>query len=537
MRTADLHFELPSFDELKSLELNPPSSSAQKQAVRDMSVIAPLPDIRKLKVAAYCRVSTDKEDQKSSIRIQKEHFMTVAEKHDDWQFVGIYADIVSGTKKEKRPGLKRLLGDCSAGRVSLVLTKSVSRFARNTTDLLEMVRSLTATGTGIFFERENIDTRTMDSEFLLTILASLAEDESHSISANCRWGLQRRFEDGSYRAASAPYGYDLVDGNYAVNETEAEIVKEIFRRALSGEVLRQIASDLNKRGIPTKRDGQVWKGEVIHPEWTGYSISTILKNVSYTGDQILQKCYTDQNFRMCRNTGQYPKYQHKDHHPAIIDRETFAALQAMREVNKPKTPQAEKTVSVLSGMLRCGCCGANLIRGKNRVGNVYWICSRHRRKASACRLPSIRQDLFISDFRIMLRDLQINDSVVTEYHEAVTAEFKARPDVARTEARIAEIDRETAALNNTQRRVRSADFRSRQNVLIKEREMLQSDLDMMADNRIQMTEELLKLIHSQSSSFDFDNTFQEITESVTVNDRSLFTIHLNCGLVLEYDGR
>ena len=121
-----------------------------------------------------------------------------------------------------------------------------------------MVRSLTAKGTDISFERENIDTRTMDSEFLLTILASLAEDESHSISANCRWGLQKRFENGTYRAASAPYGYDLVDGNYAVNETEAEIVKEIFTRALDGEVLRQIAADLNKRRIPTQRDGLIW---------------------------------------------------------------------------------------------------------------------------------------------------------------------------------------------------------------------------------------------------------------------------------------
>ena len=537
MRTADLHFELPSFDELKSLELNPPSSSAQKQAVRDMSVIAPLPDIRKLKVAAYCRVSTDKEDQKSSIRIQKEHFMTVAEKHDDWQFIGIYADIVSGTKKEKRPGLKRLLGDCSAGRVSLVLTKSVSRFARNTTDLLEMVRSLTATGTGIFFERENIDTRTMDSEFLLTILASLAEDESHSISANCRWGLQRRFEDGSYRAASAPYGYDLVDGNYAVNETEAEIVKEIFRRALSGEVLRQIASDLNKRGIPTKRDGQVWKGEVIHPEWTGYSISTILKNVSYTGDQILQKCYTDRDFRMRRNDGQYPQFYLENHHPAIIDTETFTRVREMMEGNRPKSPQAEKEYTALSGMLTCGCCRANLTKSKNRVGNVFWICSRHRKKASSCSLPSIREDDFIEDFKRLMGDLKTDDSLVREYRDSLAEGFRAHPKVSRIEDRIAEIDREMDSRNNIRSRVRSADFQIRQNELAAERDTLQSDLDMMKDNRIEMTEELLSLIHSAGSSFDFDNTFQKITETVTIHDRRVFTVRFLCGLEVYYDGR
>lgn len=178
------------------------------------------------------------------------------------------------------------------------MTKSVSRFARNTTDLLEMVRELTAKGTDIFFERENLDTRTMDSEFLLTILASIAEDESHSISSNCRWGLQKRFEDGFYRAASAPYGYDLVDGGYAVNEAEAEIVKEIFRRTLDGEKMIRIAEDLNERGIPTKRNGEIWKGKEKEIRWTGYTIGNILKNVSYTGDQVFQKCYTDRTFRI-----------------------------------------------------------------------------------------------------------------------------------------------------------------------------------------------------------------------------------------------
>ena len=340
MRKTDLQFSLPSFDELKSSAFNPPSPSGQKQAAREMNVIRAAVPARRLKVAAYCRVSTDKEDQKSSIRIQKEHFSTVAAQHEDWLFVGVYADVVSGTKKEKRPQLQRLLADCAAGRVNLVLTKSVSRFARNTTDLLEMVRSLTAKGTDISFERENIDTRTMDSEFLLTILASLAEDESHSISANCRWGLQKRFENGTYRAASAPYGYDLVNGNYAVNELEAEIVKEIFSRALAGEVLRQIAADLNARRIRTKRDGQTWKGKVVHPEWTGYSISTILKNVSYTGDQILQKCYTDSSFRMRRNDGQYPQFYLEEHHPAIIDRETFEAVETGRGRSRQNSTQS-----------------------------------------------------------------------------------------------------------------------------------------------------------------------------------------------------
>ena len=227
MQSTALQFSLPTFDELRMTAARPRYGKITTTR-RSMNVIAAVPALNLLKVAAYCRVSTDHDDQQESIAIQQEHWKTLAAQHPDWDFVGVYVDIVSGTKKEKRPELQRLLTDCDEDRVNLVLTKSVSRFARNTTDLLEMVRSMTATGTNLFFERENIDTRTMDSEFLLTILASLAEDESHSISANCRWGLQRRFEDGTYRAASAPYGYDLVDGNYAVNETEAAVVKEIY---------------------------------------------------------------------------------------------------------------------------------------------------------------------------------------------------------------------------------------------------------------------------------------------------------------------
>lgn len=536
MRKTDLQFSLPSFDELKSSAFNPPSPSGQKQAAREMNVIRAAVPARRLKVAAYCRVSTDKEDQKSSIRIQKEHFSSVAAQHEDWLFVGVYADIVSGTKKEKRPQLQRLLADCAAGRVNLVLTKSVSRFARNTTDLLEMVRSLTAKGTDISFERENIDTRTMDSEFLLTILASLAEDESHSISANCRWGLQKRFENGTYRAASAPYGYDLVNGNYAVNELEAEIVKEIFSRALAGEVLRQIAADLNARRIRTKRDGQTWKGKVVHPEWTGYSISTILKNVSYTGDQILQKCYTDSSFRMRRNDGQYPQFYLEEHHPAIIDRETFEAVQKMMEGNR-KGPQSAKQYTELSGMLTCGCCGASLTRHKNRVGNVYWICARHRKRADACDLPSLREEDFIEDFKKLMWDLKADDALVRGYRNSLAVGYQSHPKVSRIEERIAEIDREMDSRNNIRSRVRSADFQTRQNELAAERDMLQSDLEMMKDNRIEMTEELLSLIHSVGGSFDFEDTFQKITETVTIHDRSVFTVRFLCGLEVYYDGR
>ena len=524
-------FTLPTFDELITLE--PMPMAAGDTIVRSMNVLASVQPIIKLKVAAYCRVSTDGADQESSIKIQREHFTSLAAAHPDWQFVGIYADIVSGTKKEKRPELNRLLSDCDAGRINLVLIKSVSRFARNTTDLLEMVRSLTARGTDIFFERENIDTRTMDSEFLLTILASLAEDESHSISDNCRWGLQKRFQDGSYRAANAPYGYDLADGNYAVNEAETEIVKEIFSRYLKGETMVGIARDLNERGVPTKRSGQVWKGQEIAPTWTTYSISSILKNVSYTGNQVFQKCYTDRSFRMCRNKGQYPQYHHEGHHPGIIDSDTFDAVQKMLEGNKPSVPYQKPEKSILSGMLTCGCCGSNIIRNKNRVGNVYWICRKRRKDASACNLPSIRTEDFIQDFQTMMSDLKADDSLVTEYRDSLVRRHGEKPKVAALREKISRIDTELDGLRNSRGRVLSLDFHSRANTLEREREVLQSELDLLGDNRIDETEKLLSLIHGGGGSF-YD-TFPLIAEAVIVHDRGVFTVRFKCGLEVYYN--
>ena len=531
MQSTALQFSLPTFDELRMTASRPRYIGEGK--TRIMNVIAAVPALNLLKVAAYCRVSTDHDDQQESITIQQEHWKTFAAQHPEWDFVGVYVDIVSGTKKEKRPELQRLLTDCAEGRVDLVLTKSVSRFARNTTDLLEMVRSLTGTGTNLFFERENIDTRTMDSEFLLTILASLAEDESHSLSANCRWGLQRRFEDGTYRAASAPYGYDLVDGNYAVNEEEAAIVREIYKRFLAGSTMAGIAEDLNSRSIPTKRAGQVWKGKEISTVWNGGRISKVLSNLSYTGDQVLQKCFTDQNFQMRRNRGQYPQYHLEEHHPAIIDKATFNTVQEVLAQNKPAMPPAPKQYTALSGMLTCGCCGTKLTRNVNRVGNVYWVCSKRRKKAKDCEIPSISEEAFQSDFMSLLERLKTDDSPVSDYLSFLNQSFHAAPGVAMLETRIDEIDRESDAIKHTRCRVTSSDFFSRLNALSADRETLQNELDTMKDNRIELTEELLKLIHGSSGSFGF--IFPMITEGVTVHARGVYTIHFRCGLEIEFN--
>lgn len=528
-----MNISLPSFDELVTAGKKPICTESAGKEDRSFSVIKPVIAAQKLKVAAYCRVSTDYEEQQSSIQIQKEHFSSLAAKHPDWEFSGIYADIVSGTKKEKRPELNRLLSDCAAGSINLVLTESVSRFARNTTDLLEMVRSLTAIGTDIFFERENIDTRTMDSEFLLTILASLAEDESHSISANCRWGLQRRFQDGSYRAANAPYGYDLVDGTYTMNSEEAEIVREIFRRRIEGETTGQIAKELNRRNIPTKRAGEVWKGKEVSGKWTSQRILMLLKNEAYIGDLLLQKCYTDSNFQMKINYGTYPQYYLKDHHPAIISRDDFDTVKNLLLETGWGRPK-EINHHTFTGMLYCEYCGSVFYRIVNRRGNAYWVCKKHRHKASDCpSIPVAEAEIEEAFIRVMER-LKTGEAVAS-YKERIKQEFREEnlQVITELEGRLEEIDKEIHGFERARLRgaADASGYLSQLNKLRSERMEIESQLGRMGDKRITETEELQKLVNSRCGSFVFEeDTFLGTVEKVTVHGREDFTFHFRCGL-------
>ena len=522
-------FSLPSFDELVSQAGSAPSLDRS----RSMNVIRPVVEKEKLKVAAYCRVSTDYEEQKSSIRIQRQHFITLAAKHPDWEFVGIYADIVSGTKMEKRPELLRLLSDCAAGSVNLVLTKSVSRFARNITDLLEMVRDLTANGADIYFERERIDTRTMDSEFLLTVLGSLAEDESRSIASNCRWGLQKRFENGTYRAPSAPYGYDLADGNYSVNETEAAVVREIFSMAEAGTGNQAIADILNERSIPTKRAGQVWKGKAVSGKWSGWHIRMILENEAYIGDITLQKTYSDSTFRRRANKGELPKFHLENHHPAIIGREQFAKVG--ESISKRKTGAIGPRVpSIFSGKMACGCCGAPMQKLTNGAGNVYMGCSRRRKKAADCGQPNVREDWIKGAFEDVVNSLGADDSALREFADEVSREVRRKNEtrLVQIERRLPEIGKEMQELAHSRNRnaVSGAEFLNRQNELKKEESDLQAELERLTDKRINQTEELLKLVHSRGGSFVFDeSTFSELVERVTAKEGEL-VFRFYCGL-------
>jgi site-specific DNA recombinase len=262
----------------------------------------------KVRVAAYCRVSTDSDEQMASLEAQKDHYESYIKANPDWEFAGIYYDEgISGTKKENRTGLLRLLADCENKKIDFIITKSVSRFARNTTDCIEMVRKLTDLGVFIYFEKENINTQRMEGELVLTILSSLAENESLSIAENSKWSIRRRFQNGTYKISYPPYGYDYVDGKLFINKEQAEIIKRIFSEALVGKGTQKIADGLNLDKIPTKRGSH----------WTATTIRGILSNEKYTGDVLLQKTYTDENFKRHYNRGEKDQYMIKDHHEAL----------------------------------------------------------------------------------------------------------------------------------------------------------------------------------------------------------------------------
>lgn len=271
-------------------------------------------EAKRLRTAAYCRVSTDNSGQLVSLEAQKAHYESLIRANPEWEYAGLYYDEgISGTKKDNRSGLQELLQDCMDGKVYFIITKSISRFARNTTDCLEMVRSLQDKGISVYFEKENINTGRMERELLLSVMSGFAAEESASLSANVTWGVQKRFREGTFIIGYPPFGYKNVDKKMVVVPEEAETVKGIFAAHLSGKGSHAIAKGLNERGVSSRKSGH----------WTATTVRSILTNEKYTGDVLFQKTYTDSSFNRHINHGEKNQFYARNHHEAIISREDF----------------------------------------------------------------------------------------------------------------------------------------------------------------------------------------------------------------------
>ncbi|HHX60334.1 MAG TPA: recombinase family protein, partial [Epulopiscium sp.] len=339
-----------------------------------------------------------------SLETQKLHYESFIKSNPDWEFAGIYYDEgISGTKKEKRTELLKMIADCESKKIDFIVTKSISRFARNTIDCLEIVRKLIDLGIFIYFESENINTGSMESELMLTILSSIAESESTSISENSKWSIQRRFKNGTYKISYPPYGYDNVGGKMEINEQQARVIKRIFANTLSGMSSHIIARELNNQAVPTKRGGN----------WTATTILGILRNEKYTGDLLLQKTYTDENFIRHKNKGEKGQYFIKDHHEAIISREDFEAAHLLidqRAEEKGVVGGSHKYLKryAFSGKIKCFECGSNFrrrIHGGKSNQYIAWGCPKHVANLEACSMLFIKEENIHQAFIVMMQKL------------------------------------------------------------------------------------------------------------------------------------
>ena len=359
-----------------------------------------------LRVAAYCRVSSDSADQLHSYAAQIQYYTDLIQNHDGWDLVDVYADEgITGTRMDKREDFNRLLADCRKGKIDKVLIKSISRFARNTRDCLASLRELFRLGVSVLFEKENIDTGTLTTELMVSVSSSLAQQESVSISQNQQMSYQRRMERGEFITCTAPYGYRMPDGkNLVIEESEAREVRWMFQAYLDGNSVKRIAEEMNRNEVHNS-----WKRGV----WYERLIRKMLSNEKYVGDSLCQKTYTANTFPFVKKTnhGEVDQYYIENTHPAIISRETFDKVQNLLKKRAERRPSSRQRTP-LSLKVICGNCGSVYMRRVNKSGHTTWVCRKHDRNAIDCPNGRVPETELYGAFVRMYNKLKRNTGVV-----------------------------------------------------------------------------------------------------------------------------
>lgn len=349
-----------------------------------------------LRVAAYCRVSTDSDEQASSYETQVEHYTTFIQNNSEWRFAGIYADDgISGTNTKKREEFNRMIEDCNTGKIDMIITKSISRFARNTLDCLRYIRELKDKNIPVFFEKENINTMDSKGEVLLTIMASLAQQESQSLSQNVKLGFQFRYQNGEMTVNHNRFlGYTKdEEGNLIIDKVEAVVIRRIYREYLEGKSLIQIGRGLEADGILTGAGKERWRSETI---------KKMLSNEKYIGDALLQKTYTVDFLtkKRVKNEGVVPQYYVENSHEGIIPKDLY--MQVQEEMTRRSNMKAGKKKRIysskyaLSSLVFCPKCGdiyrriAWNNRGKHSI--VWRCCTRVQGGPDACDAETILEE-------------------------------------------------------------------------------------------------------------------------------------------------
>ena len=358
----------------------------------------------KKKVAAYCRVSTKEDIQQHSLEAQKKYYQREIEQNPDYEFIGVYADTSSGLRKKNRIQFEKMLRDCKRGKIHIIFTKSISRFAGNTLDFLNIIRKLKCLEINVYFETEHIWLLNESSEFNMAIHAAMAQEESVAKSRSIRWGLTHSFASGTSGLANRScYGYtNDSQGNLIIDEEKAENVKLIFSLYLNGYSLSKIAKELKAKGIlsPTGKE-----------TWTSMTIDKILTNEKYVGSVILQKTYIPDVLKQKqkKNEGEIARYLYENNHVGIIAPEMFKAVQEERnrrtnvELNgKGKTVRKNTRFSSndsLSGKIQCGECGRNFRRITTHSGEIVWRCAGRVEKNGTCKARTVKQSEIDDELR------------------------------------------------------------------------------------------------------------------------------------------
>lgn len=361
-------------------------------ATKNFFTNTPIAIRKKKRVAAYARVSTDEEEQQNSYEAQIRYYSELIQSKEEWEYVDVYADEgISGTRTSGRDGFKKMIADALAGKIDLIITKSVSRFARNTVDSLSTIRELRAKGVEVYFEKENIYTLDSKGELLLTIMASLAQEESRSISENVTWGKRRSAAAGKVSVAYAQFlGYDK---GMKINEEEAKIVRRIYREFLNGKSPSYISRMLDADGIRTPSGRGSWRPNAVE---------SILTNEKYKGDALLQKTFTTDflTHTSKKNEGEVQQYYITGHHDPIIDPAVFDAVQEEMKARKGEK-RKHCTPHPFSGRIYCAQCGG-VYGSKDGRTNMFWRCNNQHKHKTECTTHQIStkriQNAFVMAF-------------------------------------------------------------------------------------------------------------------------------------------
>ncbi len=494
--------------------------------------------VKKLRVAAYCRVSTNSADQLNSYARQVKVYTDKIKAKPDWEFVEIFADEgISGMKAENRPEFLRMIKMCEAHQIDLILVKSVSRFGRNVKESLEYTRKLKLLGIGVQFEKEGIFTLSLGDEMLLNVFSAIAQEESQALSQNLRLSIVKRMELGEFVDPNPPYGYRFINKQLVVYEPEAVLVRQIFDMYLTGCSSMEIARELNERGVPTKEGAK---------EWTAKQIRYMLTNERYIGDCRYQKTYSETTvpFKSHRNYGEEDQYYAKDTHPAIVGREVYDYAQALLSKRKAHFTEDKNTANryPLSGKIRCAECSSGFLR-RVMGGTIKWGCKEHITDSTRCSSFYYSEERIYDGFVSLINKLRFAEedilgAVITRLELAELTYKKNNTTASNMSQNIAELNGKLLLLDNlrTKAYLASEVYQIQAGEINKEisrlktarQQTLQSQILVML-TKVKELKMRIDEIEEPIEHFD-EKLFYEIVESMILNNKDELTFTLIGGL-------